>query len=102
MDEPLRDNNDGVGSIVDELERLAKLRDQGDITEDDYRTLKARIIEGWAKSTTDSPDQKMVAATDDPYGQLPTSIWTSGLGDRRSGVQISPARQTVCRSGGVS
>ena len=45
MDEPLRDNNDGVGSIVDELERLAKLRDQGDITEDNYRTLKARIIE---------------------------------------------------------
>lgn len=24
------------------------------------------------------------------------------LGDRRSGVQISPARQTMCRSDGVS
>ena len=81
MNEPLGDNNDEVGSIVDELERLAQLRDQGDITEDDYRTLKARIIEDWAKPTTDSPDPKMVAATDDPYDQLPTSIWTSGLED---------------------
>ena len=102
MDEPLRDNNDGVGSIVDELERLAKLRDQGDITEDDYRTLKARIIEGWAKSTTDSPDQKMVAATDDPYGQLPTSIWTSGLEDYSVDVlELGTRARTGLRRAGI-
>lgn len=81
MDEPIGDNNEGVDSIVDELERLAQLRDRGDITEDDYRTLKARIIKDWAKSTTDSPNLKMVAATDDPDGQVLKSTWTSGLKD---------------------
>ena len=98
MGKPLGGNNDGVGSIADELERLAQLRDQGDITEDDYRTLKARIIEAWTKSTTDSPDPKMVAATDDPYSQLPTSTWTSGLNDYSVEVlELGPRARTGLR-----
>jgi hypothetical protein len=56
--------------------------------------------------------QRQLARTSDQSerqarGSFRVFVQVSGLGridlgDQRSGVQISPARQTVCRSGGVS
>jgi hypothetical protein len=36
----------GAGSTADEIERLAKLRDSGDLTDAEFAALKAKLIHG--------------------------------------------------------
>ena len=49
-----------MGSIGEELERLAKLRDAGDLTPQEFETLKNRLVDSAADEVLPPPDQGSV------------------------------------------
>ena len=49
-----------MGSIGEELERLAKLRDAGDLTAQEFETLKNRLVDSAADEALPPPDQRAV------------------------------------------
>jgi hypothetical protein len=43
---PNMENNQGVTSIADELSKLAKLKEQGVITDEEFSQMKTNLIKG--------------------------------------------------------
>ena len=66
-----------MGSIAEELERLVKLRDAGDLTPEEFETLKNRLVDSAADEALPPPDQGSVTRR----GEVP-SVGAASQGKR--------------------
>jgi hypothetical protein len=89
-----------MGSIGEELERLAKLRDAGDLTAQEFETLKNRLVDSAADEALPPPDQgSMTRRTEIPSVGAAGQVDELVCSDCDSVVSESA---TVCPSCGAS
>ena len=70
-------------SMFDDLERLGRLRDSGDISEKEFSALKARLISGYRISDPKGPPEE------DPSTEPQESMQDAGPGDTESSAVAS-------------
>ena len=89
-----------MASIAEELERLAKLRDAGDLTPQEFETLKNRLVDSAADEALPPPDQDSVTRRD----EVP-SVGAAGQVDKwvcSDCDSVVSESATVCPSCGAS